>query len=81
MGLQELSAFAILVIASAAHVTVHVALLFGLFRRGPALRALAALLLPPLAPFWGYEVGLKKRSAAWLVSLVVYVVALTLCLL
>jgi hypothetical protein len=81
MGLTELVPFGILVLAAATHVTVHVALSWGLGQRGPWLRGLIALLVPPCAPYWGYEAGLKKRSAGWVVSLVVYVVALTVSLL
>ncbi len=77
----ELAAFAVLLVASATHVTTHVALAWGLGRRGPLWRGLAALLVPPLAPFWGYEAELQKRSALWVVSLFVYGVALVICLL
>jgi hypothetical protein len=81
MGLMELVAFGILVVAAATLITIHVALAWGLARRGPVLRGVIALLVPPLAPYWGYEADLKKRCAAWVVSLVVYVIALTVNLL
>ncbi len=77
----ELAALGILVVASATHVTAHVALAWGLMRRGPAWRGLVALIIHPLAPLWGYEAHLKKRSALWVASLFVYGVALVVCLL
>jgi hypothetical protein len=77
----ELASLGILVVASAIHVTAHVALAWGLMRRGPAWRGLMALVLHPLAPLWGYEARLLKRSALWVVSLFVYGVALVISLL
>lgn len=54
-------------------VTAHVALSAVLFWRKPRWRGLAALVFPPLAPFWGWSEGLRVWSALWLLSLVVYV--------
>ena len=41
-----------LVLAFATLVTVHVAIVLGLAWRYPRWRALAALVVPPLAPYW-----------------------------
>ncbi|MCA9598616.1 MAG: hypothetical protein KC776_35135 [Myxococcales bacterium] len=56
-------------------VTVHVALIAGLTARHPRWRGAVAFLVPPLAPYWGMEEGMKRRAALWLVALCVYVVA------
>ncbi|MGH7296622.1 MAG: hypothetical protein ACRELB_16910 [Polyangiaceae bacterium] len=63
----------LLVVAFAVLVTVHVALVFGLAKRRPRWRAGAALLVPPLAPVWGWS-GLRARAVLWLVAAVSYAV-------
>jgi hypothetical protein len=56
--------------------TAHVALVLGLSGRMGAWRALAALVVMPLAPFWGLRQGLLVRTSIWLVALVLYAGAL-----
>lgn len=65
-------------LAFAALVTAHVRLLFGLLSRQPRLRALWALLIPLLAPFWGYQEKLKGWATAWAIALVTYALSLLL---
>jgi hypothetical protein len=65
----------VLVVAFAALVTAHVALVAGLFARRPRWRAAAAALVPPLAPAWGMRAGMAGRAVAWVVSALAYVVA------
>ena len=50
----------------AAWVTLHVALAWALARRGPAWRGGVALVVPPLAPYWAHERGMRGRAHAWL---------------
>lgn len=57
-------------------VTAHVALILGLASRPPRWRALVALVLPPLAAYWGWQEQRRLASATWFVSLVAYAVAL-----
>jgi len=64
-------------LAFAALVTAHVRLLFGLLAVEPRLRALWALLVPPLAPFWGRET-LRGWAMAWGIALVSYALSLLL---
>lgn len=66
---------AALILAFAVWVTVHVALAIGLVRRSPRWRGPLALVCPPLAPYWGMETGMKRRSGVWLLALCVYIVA------
>jgi hypothetical protein len=54
----------------------HVALVAGLFERGPRTRALLALLLPPLAPFWGLRERLGLRTGLWIGAFALHVVCL-----
>jgi hypothetical protein len=64
-----------LVVAFAGLVTAHLSLVAGLARRPPWWRALVALVVLPLAPYWGFRERLMARSALWIVCAVVYVVA------
>ncbi|MBX3130720.1 MAG: hypothetical protein KF718_28640 [Polyangiaceae bacterium] len=53
-------------------VTTHVALALGLFGRTPRWRGGVALVVPPLAPYWGMEAGMKGRAALWIIALFTY---------
>jgi hypothetical protein len=59
-------------LAFATLVTAHVRLLFGLLTRPPRLRALWALVVPPLAPFWAYRENLRGWAMLWAFALVAY---------
>jgi hypothetical protein len=63
----------LLVLAFAAVVTAHVTLVVGLAGRTPRWRALVALVVPPLAPYWGWD-GLRRRSVLWMVGAAAYAV-------
>ncbi len=69
-------AFGFVVIAFAAWVTLHVALVSGLTRRTPRWRALAALVVPPLAPVFAFRSGMPRRAVSWCVALAIYLVGL-----
>jgi hypothetical protein len=68
--------FATLVLSFALLATSHIALAAGLLFRQPRWRGPVALLVAPLAPYWGVAERMYVRSATWLVALVVYVVTL-----
>ena len=55
-----------------AFVCAHVSLVVGIAKTNKP-RAALSLMIPPLAPFWGYELGLRRRAHAWLGALVSYV--------
>ena len=65
-----MDAFLVFAIAAsfAAHVTAHVALAAGLAARRPRIRAFVALLLPPLAPYFGIREKMWGRSIVWRVA-------------
>jgi hypothetical protein len=65
-----------LVLAFATLVTVHVSLIFGLAFRHPVWRAPVAFVIPPLAPWWGWQDGMRARSAIWMIGALVYAGAL-----
>jgi hypothetical protein len=64
-----------LLLAFATLVTVHVTLVVGLVAREPRWRALAAAVVPPLAPFWGVREGMWVRATLWVAAAVAYAVA------
>lgn len=64
--------------ALALHAGAHVALLIALARAHPRYRAAMALLMPPLAPYYGYMAGRRRLTAAWLVGLVAYAAGVAL---
>jgi hypothetical protein len=72
--------FAILVAAFATLVTVHITLAFGLARRPPRWRGVLALIVAPLAPWWGWQARMRLRGALWVAAATVYGVALAFCL-
>jgi len=74
MGRDEVVAAALL-LAFAVLITAHVTLVVGLAARSPRWRALVALVVPPLAPYWGWS-ALRVRSAVWMAGAVTYGVML-----
>lgn len=74
--MKDIAATATLVLAFATWVTVHVALAARLVLRSqPRWRGLLALVVPPLAPMYGFRQGWRRMSTLWLVFLIVYVLA------
>ena len=65
---------AALVLAFAVLFTAHATLVYGLVRRRPRWRAPIALVVLPLAPYWGYQAGLRRRAITWVTAAVVYAV-------
>jgi hypothetical protein len=66
----------VLLTAFATLVTMHLTLAIGLLRRAPRWRAALGLVVPPLAPWWGWREKMRVRSALWGVAAVVYGAAL-----
>jgi hypothetical protein len=65
-----------LALALLAFIAAHVALIVGISRVQNRSRAALAFFVPPLAPFWGHELGMTKRANAWLGALALYIVLL-----
>jgi hypothetical protein len=78
--MNDMILVAVLVLAFATAVTAHVTLGFGLARIAPRWHALVAFVVPPLAPLWGLRARPRMivRSVAWIVGVVVYVIARSL---
>lgn len=69
--------FVVLVAAFAVLLTAHVTLAVGLARRAPRWHALVALVVAPLAPWWGWQAHMRVRGALWMAAAAVYAAALT----
>jgi hypothetical protein len=63
---------AVVAIALAVFVGAHLTLLVSLVRRRPRYRALVALVVPPLAPYWAWRGELRTRVYVWLAAVAVY---------
>lgn len=66
------AAGALLLAALAALVCSHVALLVRLARARSWRHFVAALVVPPLAPLWAWELKERRWIYTWLVALAVY---------
>jgi hypothetical protein len=64
-----------IVVSFATLVTAHLALAAGLAARPPWWHALVALLVPPLAPYWGFREKMRARAVLWGAALVLYAAA------
>lgn len=65
-----------LFLALLAFALAHVSLVVAIARRERPARAALAFVVPPLAPFWGYELGFRRRAQAWLGALASYLIFL-----
>jgi hypothetical protein len=76
--MRDMVVVALVVLAFAAFVTVHLAIVAGLARRSSVLHAVAALLVFPLAPYWAARNRMRVRAGAWLGFGLLYALARTL---
>jgi len=58
--------------------TAHLALALGLTLKKPRWRGPVALLVPPLAPYWGYGAKMRLRAILWVSAFCIYVLALVM---
>jgi hypothetical protein len=64
-----------LALALLAFIAAHLALVAGIARRGLWWRAAAALVFAPLAPWWGWQAAMRRRTLAWAAALAIYAFA------
>jgi hypothetical protein len=72
---KDLIVVATLVLAFASLLTAHVTIAYGLARRPPRWRALAALFVPPMAPLWAWRERMRVRTIVWVAALSLYIAA------
>ncbi|MDI1430651.1 hypothetical protein [Polyangium sorediatum] len=76
MSGKDVAVVVLLIVGFASFVTTHVWLAGRLILHGSSrLRGLLALVVPPLAPIWGYRQGFRKGAVLWVATLVTYVAA------
>jgi hypothetical protein len=73
MNRDEIVASA-LVLSFAAFATAHLVLVARLAGQRPRWRALAALVVPPLAPYWGVRLRRHAHTGIWTLTAVTYLV-------
>ena len=73
--MKDIVVVALLVLAFAWLVTVHVTIVFGLAKKQPRWRAAAAFVLPVLAPYWAFREQMRVRAGMWVGGIVVYLIA------
>jgi hypothetical protein len=73
--LRDIIVVAAVVIAFAAFVTAHVAIVWGLLWKPPRWRALVALVVVGGAPYWALRERMRVRAWIWIASAVVYLAA------
>lgn len=56
------------------HAGAHVAIAVGLVGARSYARAALALLVPPLAPWWGWHDGMRTRVVVWASALAAYAI-------
>ncbi len=65
-----------LVLSFAALLTVHVASVFGIAKKGGFGRAAGAFVFPPLAPVFAFTGGMRARAILWCLLAAAYLAAL-----
>lgn len=76
LGSLDLALLVLPPAALAVFLTVHLAIVTRLLAEPPRWRAVVALLLPPLALFWGRKAEMTGLCRLWLGSLAAYALAL-----
>jgi hypothetical protein len=74
--MRDAEIVATLVVGFAGLVTAHLASIVGLAARSPRHRALVALVVPVLAPYWAAKARMVVRTVLWVASFAVYALAL-----
>ena len=75
MSFRDLVVVVVAIVSCALLLIAHASIVAALATRPPRWRALAALIVPPLAPYWAMREKLRGRAATWIASAVVYVIA------
>lgn len=74
--MQDIVIVALLIVAFALAVTMHVVLTLALAKHEPRWRALVAFIIPPFAPYWAWREHMYKRASVWIGCVIVYLVML-----
>jgi hypothetical protein len=62
----------VLLAALLVHFGAHVAIVAGLAAERAFGKAAVALFIPPLAPWWAWQEGMRRRFLLWIGALAIY---------
>jgi hypothetical protein len=68
-----------LAVALTVFLGAHLSIVAGLAQRHSWRMAASALVVAPLAPWWGWSRGMHVRAMAWLVALGLYALGTVVC--
>jgi hypothetical protein len=72
--MNPLVLFIMMVLACAAMLTAHVAIVIGLAKHIPRYRALVAVVAPPLGAYWAIRAKQHVRGGVWIIATTAYLV-------
>ena len=75
MSFRDLIFVIVAIVSCALLITAQISIVAALAVRPPRWRALVAIVIPPLAPFWALREKLRGRAATWIVSALIYAIA------
>ena len=75
---MELAIMLTLVSSFAILCSTHLVLALALSRKKPRWKGPLALLVPPLAPYWGYGARMRVLAVLWVAAFSIYVLALVM---
>lgn len=75
MNVRDLIVVIVAMVSCALLLIAHASIVAALATRSPRWRALVALVVPPLAPYWALREKLPGRAVTWIASAVVYAIA------
>jgi hypothetical protein len=75
MSARDAIVLGAVILAFVALVTAHVWIVVGLALRPPRWRALVALIVAPLAPWWALREKMRVRGVVWIAGAALYVIA------
>ncbi len=70
--MKDITLVSLTLVGFALLATSHVGIVLGLARRTPRLRAIVALLVAPLAPYWASRERMRLRAAGWVLGASLY---------
>jgi len=72
---MDMVIYALLSVAFATLVTVHIVIAVRLLLHKPRYRGVIVLVVLPLAPWWAHAAKWRRLSALWLISVILYALA------
>ncbi len=68
----------VLLVSLAVHFGAHVAIIVGLVKERAFVRAAVAFFVSPLAVYWAWKAGMRRRVYVWSTALALYALSVAL---